>query len=94
VIATPSISIVPLVGASKPASMLSTVVLPQPLGPRRQKNSPSATSSVKFSTAMKRGFPVGKYDFSTSRNATSGAELIGAIIGARNGLVQGWLCAL
>jgi hypothetical protein len=36
----PSISIRPEVGRSKPASMRSSVVLPQPEGPRRAKNSP------------------------------------------------------
>src|SRR5579862_4203866 len=44
-IGLPSIAIAPPVGSSKPASMLSTVVLPQPLGPSRQKNSPGSVSS-------------------------------------------------
>ena len=37
---TPSISMVPDVGVSKPASMRSSVVLPQPDGPSSEKNSP------------------------------------------------------
>ena len=36
----PSIQIFPAVGASKPASMRSNVVLPQPDAPSRQKISP------------------------------------------------------
>ena len=39
---SPSSMIWPLVGVSKPASILSVVVLPQPLGPSRLKNSPLA----------------------------------------------------
>ena len=42
----------PAVGASKPASIFSTVVLPQPLGPSRQKNSPASMSTLKCSTAL------------------------------------------
>src|SRR5262249_13424548 len=37
----------PLTGSRKPASRLSTVVLPQPLGPSRQKNSPSVRLTEK-----------------------------------------------
>ena len=47
----PSIRICPDVGASKPASSFSTVVLPQPLGPSRQKNSLDSISTLKCSTA-------------------------------------------
>ena len=36
----PSISMLPAEGVSKPASMRSNVVLPQPDGPRSAKNSP------------------------------------------------------
>ena len=42
----------PLVALTKPPIRLSVVVLPQPDGPRRQKNSPSAISSVTPSTAL------------------------------------------
>src|SRR5262249_25846830 len=38
-------------GVSKPAIMRSVVVLPQPLGPSSEKNSPSAISSVTSFTA-------------------------------------------
>src|SRR5436853_7548046 len=46
------ILIVPDVGCSKPAIMRSVVVLPQPLGPRNETNSPRSTSRLKFSTAV------------------------------------------
>src|SRR6476661_7998580 len=41
----------PEVGASKPPIIRSVVVLPQPDGPRRLKNSPSTTSRSMWSTA-------------------------------------------
>src|SRR4028119_335360 len=41
----------PSLGVSKPASIRMSVVLPQPEGPSRQKNSPSKMSSVRWSTA-------------------------------------------
>ncbi len=50
-ISLPSMTMAPAVGISKPAIMRSVVVLPQPLGPRKETNSPCATSSVKSSTA-------------------------------------------
>ena len=43
--------IVPLVGCSKPAISRSTVVLPEPDGPSMEKNSPSAISRSRSSTA-------------------------------------------
>ncbi len=49
----PSIRIVPAVGVSKPASMRSSVVLPEPEPPSRQKISPRWMSSVTSSTATK-----------------------------------------
>src|SRR3982750_4010232 len=47
----PPITISPAVAVSRPAIMRSTVVLPQPLGPRRTRNSPSTISSETSSTA-------------------------------------------
>src|SRR5277367_881505 len=41
--------ILPLVGERKPAIAFKSVVLPQPDGPSRQTNSPSATSRLIFS---------------------------------------------
>ena len=41
----------PSFGRTKPAIMRSVVVLPQPEGPRREKNSPSSTRSETSSTA-------------------------------------------
>ena len=40
VMSRPSMKMRPAVGRSKPASMRSSVVLPQPEAPSRQKNSP------------------------------------------------------
>ena len=41
----------PVVGVSNPAIMRSVVVLPQPLGPRNETNSPRVTSRLKSTTA-------------------------------------------
>src|SRR5580693_6923127 len=49
----PSISNVPLVGASRVVSILMVVVLPAPLGPRKANISPFATSKDTLSTAVK-----------------------------------------
>jgi len=49
----PSISIRPEVGVSKPASILSSVDLPQPEPPSRQNSSPFQTSRLTSSTAVK-----------------------------------------
>src|ERR1700677_79056 len=43
----------PSLGCSNPASMRKSVVLPQPLGPRSEKNSPRPMVSVTRSTAAK-----------------------------------------
>src|SRR3954447_23000386 len=43
----------PEVGSSSPAIMRSVVVLPQPEGPSRQKNSPSRTVKLESFTAVK-----------------------------------------
>src|ERR1043165_4953942 len=45
--------ICPEVGSSRPAIMRKVVVLPQPEGPSRQKNSPSPTVKLEFSPAVK-----------------------------------------
>ena len=46
----PSMRMTPLVGVSKPATIRSVVVLPQPEGPRKETNSPSPTSRLKSRT--------------------------------------------
>ena len=51
VILRPPISIVPPVGVSSPATIISNVLLPQPLGPRIETNSPDRISTVTRSTA-------------------------------------------
>src|SRR5207248_8929036 len=43
----------PDVGASSPVSILTVVDLPAPLGPRKAQIVPLATSSVRWSTAVK-----------------------------------------
>ncbi len=52
VMSLPSTTIVPAVGSSKPATMRSTVVLPQPEGPRKETNSPCSTSRLKSWTTV------------------------------------------
>ena len=49
----PSSRMRPSSGVSKPASIRSSVVLPQPLGPSSAKNSPALMSSESRSTARK-----------------------------------------
>src|SRR6478735_6958001 len=53
VTSSPPRKIRPSVGSSTPAIMRSVVVLPQPDGPSRQKNSPSFTVKVESFTATK-----------------------------------------
>src|SRR6478752_752453 len=53
VTSSPPRKILPSVGSSRPAIMRSVVVLPQPEGPSRQKNSPSFTVKVESFTATK-----------------------------------------
>src|SRR3954469_1333250 len=48
----PAIWMAPPDGSSKPATILSTVVLPQPEGPRNETNSPRATSRLKSCTTV------------------------------------------
>ncbi len=48
----PSTEIEPEVGLSKPAIILSSVVLPQPEGPSSEKNSPSRMVSDASSSAL------------------------------------------
>jgi hypothetical protein len=51
----PAMRISPSSGISRPATLRSVVVLPQPDGPRRVKNSPSATCSATSRTANASG---------------------------------------
>src|SRR6478752_9759554 len=53
VTSSPSSRMVPAVGNSSPAIMRSVVVLPQPEGPSRQRNSPSSTVKLAALTAWK-----------------------------------------
>ncbi len=74
---SPSIRTSPSVGCSKPAIIRSVVVLPQPLGPRKVKNSPCPSSSERSSTAVK----VSKR-LVTLRSATLWASCDGRLGGA------------
>ncbi len=65
---SPSSRMRPSVGVSKPASMRSSVVLPQPDGPSSAKNSPCAMSSDRPSTAVS-----APNRFDTASKRTSGA---------------------
>src|SRR5260221_6580893 len=53
VTSSPPSRMVPAVGSSSPAIMRSVVVLPQPEGPSRQRNSPSSTVKLAALTAWK-----------------------------------------
>ena len=46
VMSLPPTTMLPAVGSSKPATMRSTVVLPQPDGPRKETNSPAPDIEV------------------------------------------------
>src|SRR5260221_5351990 len=48
----PLMRIVPELGISNPATMRSVVVLPQPLGPRNDTNSPRSTARSKLWTTL------------------------------------------
>src|SRR5499426_2594695 len=63
----PPMAIAPDVGSSSPATIRRAVVFPQPDGPTRTMNSPSAMVQVSASTAV---VPFGK-TFVTSWNETS-----------------------
>jgi hypothetical protein len=47
----PSMAMSPALGVSKPAIIISVVVLPEPLGPSKVKNSPERISSETPRTA-------------------------------------------
>src|SRR5207248_2391622 len=66
----PPIERVPSEMSSRPATMRSAVVLPQPDGPTRTRNSPSWMSSVRSKTAWT---PL-SYTLSTSLKATSAMD--------------------
>src|SRR3981081_3599669 len=69
----------PSSGVSNPASILSSVVLPQPLGPSRAKNSPALMSSDSRSTA--RNAPNFLTTASMRSNGTSAASASGSPFG-------------
>ena len=69
----PSNSASPLVGCASPARMRSSVVLPAPLGPTTQANSPRATSNV-MSCSATFGPAALAYTFRTCRSDTTGVR--------------------
>ena len=48
----PKTRTLPVLGASRPAATLSSVLLPQPVGPTTARNSPAPTVSVTSLTAV------------------------------------------
>jgi len=75
----PRSSIRPEVGASNPPIIRRVVVLPQPDGPRSEKNSPAPMSSETRSTAR-----ISRNSFVSSASRISGAvEAAGCVIAAR-----------
>jgi hypothetical protein len=48
----PAMRTSPVVGTSRPAMMRRSVVLPQPLGPRKEMNSPRSTRSAMSRSAV------------------------------------------
>ena len=67
--ATPSMLMSPRLGASKPASSRSNVVLPQPEGPSSVKNSLSPIVRLTDLTASTSGPPLTGNDFDTLSTA-------------------------
>src|SRR6185437_4494295 len=69
-ISSPSIRIRPSSGATKPATMRKVVVLPQPEGPRREKNSPEAILRLTCETAGSRLYAFVNPTSSTTANSS------------------------
>ena len=69
---SPSSRIWPSVGRSNPAIILSVVVLPQPEGPRSEKNSPGGIRRLSPSTAVK-----SPKRFTRSTSVTSPPAIVG-----------------
>jgi hypothetical protein len=63
----------PASGSSKPATILKSVLLPQPLGPTTVTNSPGATLASKSASAV-----TTPKVLVTARNSSSGAGLAAA----------------
>src|SRR5262249_31482330 len=74
-------------GRSRPAMRLSKVVLPEPLGPIRPRNSPSGTSRLRSLSTSICSLPRVKY-LCTPRTRTIGSADIPA---PRKGCADGWI---
>src|SRR5271165_2410309 len=83
----PPMRIRPADGVSNPAIMRKTVVLPQPLGPKKAKSSPRSTARLKSSTTV--GPPKDLRTRSSARNDIGGLQRVQSDIcrspGARRG---------
>ena len=73
----PATRISPAEGASRPAIMSSSVLLPQPDGPRTDRNSPSPTSSETPSSAWTGSPAAVEYVFDTPLARMSGGSATG-----------------
>src|SRR5215475_445766 len=76
-------------GASRPAATLSSVDLPQPVGPTTETNSPSATRRVAFATAVYGGppsRPANRQVMSSSASAGTPLIVVTASPGPSSGL--------
>ncbi len=83
----PSNSASPLVGWARPARVRSSVVLPAPLGPTTQANSPRATSNVMSARAT--FWPAAAwYTLRTLRSDTTGVPAWPASAGVTSGVIS------
>src|SRR5215475_7935927 len=79
---------VPTVGSSNPATIRIVVVLPQPEGPSREKNSPSLIRKSMSRTAVTTSLPEWK-SFVTPDSSIAGRLLLSAPDGVSAGVVIG-----
>src|SRR5690349_9471307 len=76
VISSPDRMICPPSGSTRPATIRRSVLLPQPDGPRRDRNSPGAASSETSSTAT-----TAPNDLRSRRTVRAGAALLNPLAG-------------
>src|SRR5436190_4226224 len=78
---SPPISIDPNVGRSKPAMRRSSVVLPQPLGPTNEMNSPLSTSRETLRSASSLSNVLVTFRTLTDRLRCAALSIVGARVG-------------
>src|SRR6266702_5178747 len=76
---SPSMAIVPDVGSSTPAMILKRVLLPQPLGPMTETNSPVVTVRSIFASVSRRWRPEPNV-FVTSCTSNFGESMLFSLI--------------